>query len=158
MRFGDARSLANGDPLLDGAVLALHVATPVKLAAAPLGASLPDDVVPSPAAERRATVARLAGLVAPATGRPWYVNGQVPLAEVGRFLVVEELLGQVPRLLVLPVQRLVVVVVAMLPLSLAIQRATPSIRAITRLRRHVAQITLRHKDCTPEAVLESFAH
>lgn len=135
------RSLANGDPLLDGAVLALHVAAPVKLAPASLGASLPDDVVASPAAQRRATVARLAGFVAPATGGAGYVHGQVPLAEVWRFLVVEELLGQIPRLL-FPIERLVVV--AMLPLPLAIQRPTPSIRAIPRLRRHVAQIALRH--------------
>lgn len=91
-------SLADRDPLLHRAVLTLHEAAPVKLAAAPLGPSLPYYVVTPAAAQVGTAVAAGAGLVTPATDGAGYVGCRVPFAEVGRLLVIVELLLEVPRL------------------------------------------------------------
>lgn len=67
----------------------------MKLALAPLCAPLSHYVVTSATAETGASVAARASLVAPATGGSGDVYRGVALAKVGRFLVIEELLGEV---------------------------------------------------------------
>lgn len=129
-------SLANGDPLFYRAILTLHVATPVKFASAHLDASLSDHVVPSAAAKAAASVATGTGLVAPTTSGAGNVRARIPFAEIGRFLVIEQLFSEIPRPSLSSAT-------AMFPLPLSI-RPSSSRTPHSCQRRYAAEIALCH--------------
>lgn len=90
------RLLADRDPLIYCAVAAGYVAAPVELAVTPVDQTPPDDVVPSPAAERRAPVHTPPSLLAdpprgPSCFEPWYW-----LTKAWRLLIIQEAASQVP--------------------------------------------------------------
>lgn len=94
-------SFTNAHPLLYVTRLTLHVAAPVELAVAPFYPLLLDEVVPPATAQIRATVGTCAGAIAEAPGCPLDVQTLVLVAEIRRFLVVEQVVRQVSLLLVL---------------------------------------------------------
>jgi hypothetical protein len=161
--FGARRSLAHGDPLLDGAVLALDEAAPVELAAAPFGPALAHDVVATSAAEGSASVAPRARPVAPAPGGAGDVRLGVALAKVGRLLEEEELAREVLDLAALApgpaASREARGAVPVLPLALLLApvmlRAVPPPEAAHPVqRRHVPEVALGDGHRVPEAVLQ----
>lgn len=108
-----ASSFAHADPLCYPALFAHHVAAPVKLAVAALVARLLQDVVASAAAQTFAVVHARAGLVADATLRSRRVRAQVPLAEIGRFFKVDQVVDAGPPAVRVMVAVVVMVVVVM---------------------------------------------
>lgn len=152
------RSLANGDPFFHGAVLTLHEATPVKLASTHLDVPLPDHVVASPAAQAAASVTAGAGLVAPTTRGAGDVRGRVPLAKVGRLLIVEELLGEISGA---PLASTATSIPtggsssAMFPLPLSVGPSS-SRAPHSGQRGDAAQVALRDQHGVPKAILERF--
>lgn len=86
---------AHRDPLLSGTVLADDVTTPVEAAVTAVGSALLDDVVSATAAEGATAVEASASAVTLSSGCAREVHAGVPLAEVGRTLVVEEVQCQV---------------------------------------------------------------
>lgn len=146
--FSHCPSLADRDPFLDGAVLTLNHAAPVEFAEAALGPAQPHDVVAAAAAEGGAAVAARARAVALAARGPGYVHEGVALAEVGRLLVVEELLGEVAGL--------ALALAAVLALAGALG-ASPASAPAAVLGRDAAEVALRDEDRVPEAVLEALA-
>lgn len=82
---------ANSNPLLDGAVLADDIATPVKATVAAVCSSLLDDVVSATTAQGTTTVNACASAVALSSSRARKVNTRVSLAEVRGALIVEEI-------------------------------------------------------------------
>lgn len=139
---------ANRDPFLHRAILTLHEAAPVKFALAPLRSTLSYHVVAPAAAQTGASVTAGAGLVAPATGGAGDIGRRVPFAKVGRFLIVEELLSEIPGF--------PPAAVAMLPLPLSIG-PPPTRSSNSDRRRHAAQIALCHQHGAPETFLQSLA-
>lgn len=151
------RSFANGDPFLHRTVLALHEATPVELASAHFDATLPDHVVTSAAAQTAASVPARAGLVAPPTRGAGDVRARIPLAEVGRLLVVEELFSEVSGSpLPAPASRVSSgSSSAMFPLSLPLGPPPPR-SPHSGQRCHAAQVALRHQHRVSKPILERF--
>lgn len=143
-------SLANSDPLFHSAVLALHDATPMKLAFAPLDPSLPHHVVTPSAAQVAAPVPTGAGLVASTPRGPRDVRARISLAKVWRFLVIKQLLGEIsgPPLTPVPARP-----TAMFPLPLPI-RPPPPRSSHSGQRGHAAQVALRHQHSVSKSVLE----
>lgn len=84
-------SFADTDPLCYPALLTHHVAAPVELAVAAFATRLLEDVVAPAAAEALTVVHPRAGLVTDPALCPRRVRAQVPLAEVGRLLKVDQL-------------------------------------------------------------------
>jgi len=153
LEFLRSVSLAHGDPLLHRAILTVHEATPVKLALAQFRSSLPYHVVTPTAAQISASVTAGARLVASATGGAGDVDRRIPLAEVRRFLIVEELLGQVPGF-PLTTGNAVFAILSLLPPLLG----SPATRSFDSVQRcHVAQIALRYQHGVPETVLQRLA-
>lgn len=140
---------ANRDPLLHRAILTLDEAAPVKLALASLRSSLSYHVVTPAAAQTRASITAGAGLVAPATGGSGDVGRRVPFAKVGRFLVVEELLSEIPGFFPAAGNAVIATLLLSLPIG-------PSSTQFSR-RRHAAQIALRHQDGVPITFFQGLA-
>lgn len=83
--------LADGNPLVVRAHLALHVAAPVELAVTPLRPLHLQRVVAPATAQRFAIVNAGAGFVAQAARGPGRIHQRVGVAEVGRPLEVQQL-------------------------------------------------------------------
>lgn len=120
----------------------------MKFAIAQLRSSLSYHVVASAAAQAGASVTAGAGLVAFATGGASDVDRRIPFAKVGRFLIVEELFGEIPAL--------PPAAVTMFPLSLSI-RPPPTRPPNSDRRCHAAQIALRHQHGAPETFFQGLA-
>ena len=84
-------SFANSDPLFSGAIVPDDGAAPLEAALAPLRPLLPDDVVAPSAAQRLAVVQVVARLVAAAPRDAWIVDFRLPVTEIGRALVEEQI-------------------------------------------------------------------
>ena len=82
---------ANGNPLLDGAVLADDVAAPVEATVTAFSSSLFDDVVSATAAQGTTAVNTRASAVTLSSSRAREVNTRVSLAEVRGSLIVQEI-------------------------------------------------------------------
>lgn len=168
-----AGSVADGHPLVYGAVLAQHVAAPLEAAVALLDALLLDDVVAAAAAQRRAVVHAAAGAVAAAAARAREVEAGVPLAEVGRLLVEEQLRGHValadpaaPAAAAVATAAAAAALVAVFDalaaatsVRLAVPRPAVPLEAarLDEQRQAVAQIRLVDHDRLAEALLERVA-
>lgn len=83
-------SFANGNPLLRRAILADDGAAPLKSAVTTLRLLLADDIVASPAAQRRAVIHVVSCPAASTAGDPWVIHIGALLAKVGRSLVKEQ--------------------------------------------------------------------